>query len=420
MDTTTLPAPAPAAVEQAKQLPLATLAALAVIGFVLVAMETMPAGLLPAIAAGMGTSEGTVGLFVSAYALGTVIITIPAITLTRGMRRKPLLLGAILGLILANSVTALSSDVTLSLVSRFVAGAFSGIIWGMLAAYGRKISPSSRAGLSLAIVSVGAPVGFALGTPLGSWLGTTFDWRWAFAGLTAVALIAGVFIAAIAPDAEGQPGTSRLPLLRVFRIPGIAVILAVIFTWMLAHNTIYTYIAPYLRTTGSSLTRRRRTLHLRGRLDRRNHHHRRAPGPPSPPAAARKRHPVHRSRGGAAGRPHIGPGDHRRDPAVGDHIRRGRRPAPSRPHHHRRRGLGCRQLVPAGSVQPRHLHRRHPRRRPADEFQRPGPCGRDDRRRPGRTHPDHLRTPHRIPRPPLTTSTGRRLALPASPERIHL
>lgn len=117
-----------------------------------------------------------------------------------------------------------------SLVSRFVAGAFSGIIWGILSAYGRKISPPSRAGLSLAIVSVGAPVGFALGTPLGSWLGTTFDWRWAFAGLTAAAVIAGVIIAAIAPDAEGQPGTSRLPPARVFRSPGIAVILAVIFT----------------------------------------------------------------------------------------------------------------------------------------------------------------------------------------------
>ena len=48
----------------------------------------MPAGLLPVIATGMGTSEGTVGLFVSAYALGTVIITIPAITMTRGLRRN--------------------------------------------------------------------------------------------------------------------------------------------------------------------------------------------------------------------------------------------------------------------------------------------------------------------------------------------
>ena len=252
MDTIT-PAQPSIATATAQRLPVVTLAALAVIGFVLVAMETMPAGLLPVIAAGLGTSEGTVGLFVSAYALGTVIVTIPAITLTRGMRRKPLLLAGIVGLILANSVTAVSDDVALSLASRFVAGAFSGLIWGMLAAYGRKISPPHRAGLALSIVSTGAPVGFALGTPLGSWLGTTFDWRWAFVGLTVVALLAGAFIVIIAPDAPGQAGRSRLPVARVFRIPGIAVILAVIFTWMLAHNTIYTYLSPYLRATSGGL-----------------------------------------------------------------------------------------------------------------------------------------------------------------------
>jgi predicted MFS family arabinose efflux permease len=236
------------------RLPVATLIMLAVIGFVLVAMETMPAGLLPVIATGMNTAEATVGLFVSAYALGTVIVTVPAITLTRGIPRKQLLLVSVAGLILANSLTAFSGDVALSLASRFIAGAFSGIIWGMLAAYGRKISPPRRAGVALAIVSAGAPVGFALGTPLGAWLGTTFDWRWAFIGLTIVAVVAGALIALIAPNVPGQPGLSKLPVLRVLRIPGILVILAVIFTWMLAHNTIYTYVAPYLRTTGTTLT----------------------------------------------------------------------------------------------------------------------------------------------------------------------
>ncbi|MCU1403812.1 MAG: transporter [Glaciihabitans sp.] len=253
MDTST-PVLPPIAAERVRRLPVATLVALAVVGFVLVAMETMPAGLLPVIANGMNTSEGTVGLFVSAYALGTVIVTIPAITLTRGMPRKPLLLVGIAGLIVANSVTAISHDVALSLISRFIAGAFSGIIWGMLAAYGRKISPPHRAGLALSIVSTGAPVGFALGTPLGSWLGTTFDWRWAFVGLSAVAIIAVAVIAVIAPAAPGQAGASRLPVIRVFRIPGVAVILAVIFAWMLAHNTIYTYISPYLQATASTLT----------------------------------------------------------------------------------------------------------------------------------------------------------------------
>jgi len=240
-----------------QRLPIFTLILLAVIGFVLVAMETMPAGLLPVIADGLDVSEGTVGLLVSAYALGTVVVTIPAITLTRGMRRKPLLLAAIAGLIVSNTVTAVSSDVTLSLISRFVAGSFSGIIWGLLAAYGRKISPARHAGLALSIVSTGAPVGFALGTPLGSWLGTTFDWRWAFIGLTVIALAAGAALALIAPNAPGQSasgGRRKLPVLRVLRLPGVAVVLAVIFAWMLAHNTIYTYVSPYLRITGTSLT----------------------------------------------------------------------------------------------------------------------------------------------------------------------
>ncbi|PTL74569.1 MFS transporter [Rathayibacter caricis DSM 15933] len=226
---------------------------LAAMGFVLVAAETMPAGLLPVIADGMGTSEGVVGQFVSVWALGTVIVTVPAISLTRGFRRKPLILAAIAGLVLANTVTALSSDVTLSLVSRFVAGAFTGVIWGMLAAYGRRISPESRGGLSLAVVSTGAPLGFALGTPLGAWLGTAFDWRWSFGGLSLAAVLVLVLIVLVVPDAPGQEASSRLPLARIVAKPGIVIVLAVIAVWMLAHNTIYTYIAPYLRETGSGL-----------------------------------------------------------------------------------------------------------------------------------------------------------------------
>ncbi|AQX82367.1 MFS transporter [Plantibacter flavus] len=234
-------------------MPWFALAALAAMGFVLVASETMPAGLLPVIARDLETSEGLIGQFISVWALGTVIVTIPALAITRGLRRKPLLLGAIVGLILANTVTAVAGDVVVALVSRFVAGAFCGVIWGMLAAYGRRISPPDRGGLALSIVSVGAPAGLALGTPLGAWLGTAFDWRWAFGGLTALALVVLVSVAVVVPDAPGQPRSARLPLRRVFVLPGVAVVLAVIVVWMLAHNTVYTYIAPFLRGAGSGL-----------------------------------------------------------------------------------------------------------------------------------------------------------------------
>jgi predicted MFS family arabinose efflux permease len=235
------------------RLPLFSLIVLATTGFILVAMETMPAGLLPQIASGLDTGEGTVGLLVSAYALGTVIATVPAITLTRGVRRRRLLAVALVGLITANAVTAVAPTVTVALVARFVAGAFSGTIWGMLAAYGRRISPTNQAGRSLAIVSGGAPVGFAFGTPLGSWIGTTLDWRWSFGGLSILGAVVLVLVLTVVSDAAPAPATSRLPLTRVIRIPGVAMILAVIATWMIAHNTLYTYIAPYLRTGGSGL-----------------------------------------------------------------------------------------------------------------------------------------------------------------------
>ncbi|NQX34555.1 MFS transporter [Herbiconiux sp. VKM Ac-2851] len=237
-----------------RRLPVVALVALALIGFILIAMETMPAGLLPDIASGMATSESTVGLFVSAYALGTVIVTVPAISLTRGLRRKPLLLVGVAGLVLANLVTAVSPDVTLSLVSRFVAGSFSGVIWGMLANYAIRISPPARSGLALSIMSIGAPLGFAFGTPLGAVIGGVTDWRWSFAGVSLLALVVGLIILTVVPDAPGLPAAGRLPLGRVLGLRGVPIVLVVILVWMLAHSTLYTYVAPYLRVTGTGIT----------------------------------------------------------------------------------------------------------------------------------------------------------------------
>lgn len=53
------------------RLPWASLLVMALMGFLLIATETMPAGLLPQIVAGLAITEGTAGQFVSAYALGT-------------------------------------------------------------------------------------------------------------------------------------------------------------------------------------------------------------------------------------------------------------------------------------------------------------------------------------------------------------
>ncbi|HEY5979511.1 MAG TPA: MFS transporter [Microlunatus sp.] len=235
------------------RLPLASLLVFAMLGFLLISAETMPAGILPQIATGMQTPEGIAGQLVSAYALGTVIVTIPAIVLTRGFRRKPLFLMGIAAFLLANIAAALSPHIGFSLAARFVAGGLSGMLWGMLAGYTVRITPPALAGRALSLVAGGAPVGIAFGTPLGTWLGVTFGWRWSFGGLailTAVLLVLAVFVV---PDAPGQQASARMPLGRVIRIPGVAPVLFVIFVWMVGNSTTYTYIAPYLNAGGSGV-----------------------------------------------------------------------------------------------------------------------------------------------------------------------
>ncbi len=124
-------------------LPVWKLLAFTMAGFLAIMTETMPAGLLPQISQGLGVSEALAGQLVTLYALGSVLAAIPIIAATRSWNRRPLLLLAIGGLLIFNSVTALSAHYGLILVARFVAGMAAGVIWGLLAGYARRIADST-------------------------------------------------------------------------------------------------------------------------------------------------------------------------------------------------------------------------------------------------------------------------------------
>ncbi|WP_440572871.1 MFS transporter [Streptomyces sp. KR2] len=240
----------PGGAEAPGRLPWSALLAMAATGFVIIVTETAPAGLLPQLAAGLGISQASAGQLVSAYALGTVVAAVPAIRLTRQVRRKPLLLSGIAGFVVANTATALADDYVMAMVARLIAGAFSGLLWGMIAGYARAIVPSAAAGRGLAVAMAGTPVALSLGTPLGSFAGTLVGWRWTFTALSVLSLALIGWVIASVPDRPGQSSGPSTPVLQVARIPGIAPVLLVVFAWMLAHNVLYTYIAPYLAYVG--------------------------------------------------------------------------------------------------------------------------------------------------------------------------
>ncbi|MBC3303854.1 MFS transporter [Pseudomonas sp. SWRI18] len=231
-------------------LPLGGLLALASAGFITILTEAMPAGLLPQMSDGLGVSPALVGQLVTLYALGSLLAAIPLTLLTRSWRRRPLLLVAIGGFALVNSVTALSSHYGLTLVARFFAGVFAGLLWALLAGYASRMVAPHLQGRAIAVAMLGAPLALSLGVPAGTFLGAAVGWRLSFAIMTGLTLVLLIWARWQLADFPGEPAGKRLGLRQVLRLPGIRPVLWVTFTYVLAHNILYTYIAPLLVPAG--------------------------------------------------------------------------------------------------------------------------------------------------------------------------
>ncbi|KPB90866.1 Major facilitator family transporter [Pseudomonas syringae pv. maculicola] len=236
--------------EQGEKLPLGALLALAMTGFICIVTETLPAGLLPEIGTGLGVSASFAGQMVTVYALGSLLAAIPLTIATQSWRRRTVLLLTIIGFLVFNSVTALSSDYWLTLVARFFAGVSAGLAWSLIAGYARRMVVPQLQGRALAIAMVGTPIALSLGVPLGTWLGGFMGWRMAFGLMSAMTLLLIVWVLVKVPDYPGQSSSQRMALRQVFFTPGVRSVLGVVFTWMLAHNILYTYVAPFVSGAG--------------------------------------------------------------------------------------------------------------------------------------------------------------------------
>ncbi|WP_447918654.1 MFS transporter [Achromobacter aegrifaciens] len=232
------------------RLPWGSLLALAMAGFVTILTEALPAGLLPQMAQGLAVSEASIGQTVTVYAIGSLAAAIPLVAATRGVRRRRLLLAAIAGFVLANTVTALSSGYVLTMAARFLAGVSAGLLWALVAGYAARMVPAHQQGRAIAVAMVGTPLALSLGVPAGTFLGALWGWRICFGIMSGLALILMVWVRLRVPNYAGQARDRQLPLRRVFLLPGVRPVLFAVLAFVLAHNILYIYIAPFLASVG--------------------------------------------------------------------------------------------------------------------------------------------------------------------------
>jgi predicted MFS family arabinose efflux permease len=244
------PSPDPATPRPAR-FPLAGLIALAAAAFITILTEALPAGLLPEMSADLGVSESRVGMLVTVYAVGSAVTAIPLTALTRGLPRRSLLIGTIVGFAVANTVTTLSHDYALTIGARLVAGVAAGLLWALLAGYAMRMVAPEAKGRALAVAMAGAPVALSAGIPAATLLGQLSDWRIAFGAMSAASLVLIVWLLRTVPPFPGEAADRRQPIRRVVALPGLAPVLLATGTFVLAHSLLYTYIAPLLELDGN-------------------------------------------------------------------------------------------------------------------------------------------------------------------------
>lgn len=228
---------------------------LAIIGaalFLSILTEALPAGFLHSLELTFSVTASEAGQWVTLYAIGSLLSAIPLTLATQHWPRKKLLLITLAGFAVTNAITATVDSFIVTLVARFLAGTFAGLLWALAAGYvGRMVAPAHQ-GRAITIVMLGVPLALSLGVPAGTFLGNVYGWRTIFYTMTVLAgllFISGMFFL---PDQPGVNHADRISVGKVVSIPGIKMILIATFIFSLGHNMMYTYISPYLITSLNS------------------------------------------------------------------------------------------------------------------------------------------------------------------------
>ncbi len=207
------------------------------------------AGLLEKMAADLGVSTAVAGQLQTAYVLTSALLgPVAAWALGRLDRKVVVIAGLVLSIALHLACSLAPNFQTLLVFRAFagLAGAMSGPAASVAAA---SLVPPERRGSALAMVSGGMTLAFVVGIPIGSIVGSIFDWRATFLVAAALSSIALIGVTFFLPRVPAPPKGERGRL----EISGIWPLYLTSFLTFAANMTLNLYIAPIVRV-GTGVT----------------------------------------------------------------------------------------------------------------------------------------------------------------------
>ncbi|MGM7678686.1 MFS transporter [Microbacterium sp. A94] len=236
--TVTAPVPIPAA----ERIRYGALIVVMLLSFLLVTAEFLPNGMLTEIADGLGITPGQAGQMVTITALVGLFVAPTVGMVFPRVDRRTLLVWMALAAAASNLIVAVSPNLLIILLARFLLGAALSTFWSMSITVAVRIAGPERLGRAVMFTSAGTSLATVAGVPVGVMLGEMMDWRAVFAltgivtGLLAIAL--GTMLPPVPPAQVSSFGL----LLDTIRRPGVALGLTGHIFVVLGHFLAYTYI----------------------------------------------------------------------------------------------------------------------------------------------------------------------------------
>jgi predicted MFS family arabinose efflux permease len=232
----------------APRFPLGALLLLSLGVFVTVTAESLPAGLMPEMAADLGVDPLRIGLLVSVWAIVVIGTSLPLTRATRRIDRRIVVAGSLALFALANVATALAPSYEVAFATRVVAAIAHGVFWAIVIVYASSLMTGSQLGKGLALVTGGGTAATVLGLPAATALAQVTSWRVSFAAMGIGMLVLAAVVLRRLPRSivEPVPAGERTPLRHDRSIPALLAFGVSGLLIGLAQFLSFVYIRPYL------------------------------------------------------------------------------------------------------------------------------------------------------------------------------
>ncbi|WP_027379016.1 MFS transporter [Chryseobacterium daeguense] len=203
-------------------------------------------GLLPDIARSLQISIPEAGHLISAYALGVVIGAPILIGYSVKFPPKKVLIVLMMIFTLFNGLSAIAPDYTTMMIIRFLSGLPHGAFFGVGTVVAARMAGKGKEAFYISLMFTGLTIANLAMVPLVTYIGHAFHWRWYFAIVAVIGLLALLFLKLWLPVLETNQDTHFMEELKFLKKKQAWLVLMItaigfggLFTW-------FSYITPLM------------------------------------------------------------------------------------------------------------------------------------------------------------------------------